>query len=290
MNIQNSHMPPQATRLVTGPAKVKTYESTGGEVTAQFAQHLLTLLPANNPITPTSIVHDNACGSGTISRAILSTSPSVKVHATDIDQPFLDALSADAQKNNWPVEVSNQKSEKLDFADATFTHSFTNIALFFFSDAGLDGAKEIHRTLQPGGTAVVNCWKHVTWLFPILAVHKHFRPSQPFSPPTTNWADGKQIVKVMTEAGFAQEKIRIESHEVWTVVEGGDAGFREWCEKSWAYLGGIAGWVETDEGVWAEEVNMLMKVLKGLPEEKGVKVEGDVVRLRAEQWLVVAEK
>ncbi|KAF2627385.1 S-adenosyl-L-methionine-dependent methyltransferase [Macroventuria anomochaeta] len=203
-------------------------EYYGGLVTAQFAEHNLSLI---SPIQDGSIIHDNACGSGTVSRLILSSprAPSnIKIHATDIDPPFLSALQYSAKQHTWPISVTNQKSESLSFADNTFTHSLTNIAIFFTTSAGLDGAKEIYRTLQPGGTAVVNCWAHVTWLFPVRAVHETIRPGKVFPTPVVAWHDGQHIQAVMQEAGFKEEDMRIERSDAWAVVkrtwDGGGGG------------------------------------------------------------------
>ncbi|KAF2787478.1 hypothetical protein K505DRAFT_223888, partial [Melanomma pulvis-pyrius CBS 109.77] len=182
-----------------------------GKVTADFAAHNLTLIP---PIQAGSIIHDNTSGAGTVSRKILSNAPAdIKIHATDIDQVFLDNLQEDATANSWPIEVSNQRSEALSFPDNYFTHSITNIGIFFTTSAGLDGAKEIHRTLKPGGTAIVNCWGHVTWFLPMKTVHDTLRPGKPFPAPTINWSDGQQIRKIMLEAGFAKDHLRVEQSE-----------------------------------------------------------------------------
>ncbi|KAF1846907.1 uncharacterized protein K460DRAFT_248635, partial [Cucurbitaria berberidis CBS 394.84] len=184
-----------------------------GKVTSEFAAHNLTLL---SPIPSGSIIHDNACGSGTVSRHILSASPppEVKIHATDMDQVFIDVLQSDVLKNGWPIEVLNERSESLlSFYDDYFTHSITNIAIFFTSSGGLDGTREIYRTLQPGGTAVVNCWEAVTWLLPIKLVHDATRPGKPFFAPPLQWSDGKQIQKIMADAGFKKENTRVERSE-----------------------------------------------------------------------------
>lgn len=285
MNISTVNPPPQAQALLSPTEKVSTYETTGGLVTTQFAAHNLSLIPA---IPKGSIIHDNACGSGTITRLIL-TSPSapndLKIHATDIDPPFLSTLSETVAEHNWSVSVSNQKSEALSFDDNTFTHSLTNIAIFFTSSAGLDGAKEIYRTLRPGGTAVVNCWAHVTWLFPIKTVHEAIRPGKPFPTPVIAWHDGQHIQKVMRDAGFKEEDIKIERSDAWAVVK--RDGLREWAEKSWAYLGGIAGWFDGDEETWDQAVDKLVELLLI---QTGTTVEGDEVRMKASQWVVVARK
>ncbi|KAK4232787.1 S-adenosyl-L-methionine-dependent methyltransferase [Achaetomium macrosporum] len=278
-------LPKQAVALLTGKAKVTTYESTGGKTTSKFAAHNLTLMSA---IKPGSTIHDNACGAGTISRHILQNGPSdVKIHATDIDQPFLDVLSEEAAKNEWPVEVSNQKSESTSFADAFFDYDIMNIGIIFMSSGGLDATREMHRTLKPGGFAVVNCWKDITWMLPIILVHKAFRgETTPFPAPPINWTDGKQLRKILVEAGFEESKIHLENHEVTTVLEEGDE-FRGWVEKTWAYLAGIGGWHEVDGEKWDEEVDMLAALLKKQP---GTKVEGGKVTMTASQWVAVAEK
>ena len=285
MNISTVNPPPQAQALLSSTRKVSTYETTGGLVTAQFAQHNLSLIDS---IQDGALIHDNACGAGTVSRLILESSNAPKditIKATDIDPPFLSALQYAAKQGTWPVDVSNQKSEALDFADNTFTHSITNIAIFFTSSAGLDGARQIYRTLRPGGTAVVNCWAHVTWLLPVRAVHETIRPGKPFPTPVVAWHDGQLIKRVMLEAGFKEEDMRIEKSDAWAVVK--RAGLRAWAEKSWAYLGGIAGWFDGDEETWDQAVDKLVELLLVQP---GTVVEGDDVRLKASQWVVIAKK
>ncbi|KAF2733586.1 S-adenosyl-L-methionine-dependent methyltransferase [Polyplosphaeria fusca] len=285
MDINSQYLPSRAKSLLQGQHKVSTYESTGGAVTAQFASHNLTLIPA---IPANSTVHDNTSGAGTVARLILASdthSSEVQIHATDIDQVFLDVLSADVAAHSWPVSVSNQRSEALSFSDETFDYSITNIGIFFTSSAGLDGAKEIYRTLKPGGTAVVNCWDSVTWFFPIKLVHDAMRPGKPYPAPVINWSDGQQIQKVVAEAGFAKEGLRVEQSEAFARVP--EAEFRGWVEKTWAYLAGIGLWQESDEERWDEAVDLLVKLLK---EQPGTKVVDGVVQMRASQWVVVATK
>lgn len=279
-------LPKQAAALLTGKAKVTTYESTGGKTTSKFAVHNLALIPA---IKPGSVIHDNACGAGTVTRIILQNAApaDIKIHATDIDQPFLDVLSEDAAQHAWPVEVSKQKSEATTFADATFDLDVMNIGVIFMSGAGLDGTREMYRTLKPGGLAVVNCWKAITWMIPIMLVHKAFRgEAVPFPAPPISWKDGTQLRRILVEAGFEEGKIRLESHEVVVELQEGPE-FREWVEKTWAFLAGIGGWHEVDAEKWDEEVDMLAELLKKQPTTK---VEGDKVTMTASQWVAVAQK
>jgi SAM-dependent methyltransferase len=283
MAFDTQRQPKQATILLKDQGKVSVYEATGGAVTAKFAAHNLSLLP---PIPSGSIIHDNACGAGTVSRLILSSKspPSdIKIYATDIDQVFLDVLESDVQRNSWPIEVSNQRSETLLFPSNHFTHSITNIGIFFTSSAGLDGAKEIYRTLQPGGTAVVNCWETITWLLPFKLVHEALRPGKPYPAPPVLWSDGKQIQKVMLEAGFSREEMRVEKSEAWATT----GEIRSWAEKSWAFLGGLGGWAETDEERWDEAVDLLVAHILAQP---GTETIDGQVRMKASQWIVIARK
>ncbi|KAF2113006.1 hypothetical protein BDV96DRAFT_148823 [Lophiotrema nucula] len=284
MNINKPHLPKQARALLNGRAKVATYESTGGKVTAQFAAHNLSLI---DYIPAGSLVHDNMAGSGTVARQILAANPTkdIKIYASDIDQPFLDSLSEDVKSKSWPIEISTENANKLSFSDEQFTHSITNIGIFFTSDAGLDGAKEIYRTLKPGGVAVVNCWEKVSWLFPILSVHKALRGDTPFPAPTINWSDGQQLQKVMLEAGFKKENIKVEKSEAWETIPAND--LRNWSEKTWAYLGFLGPAVESDEDRWDEAVDLFVKILK---EQPGVKVSDGEVQVSASQWIIVATK
>lgn len=274
-------MPKQAKALLEGTGKVSVYEATGGAVTAEFAAHNLTLIP---PIPVGSIIHDNACGPGTVSRAILSSHPpqDITIHATDIDQVFLDSLHSSTTSNTWPITIAAAKSEALPFPDAYFTHSLTNIGILFFSAAGLDGAREIHRTLKPGGVAVVNCWADITWLPAMGLTSAKTRGVTPPFPPV-NWQDGTQLRKVMLEAGFKAEKMRVERSEAWAKT----ADLRAWAEMTWAFLGGLGGWHEGDEGRWEEAVDGLVE---GLLKQPGTKKVGDEVWMRASQWVVVATK
>lgn len=286
MDIHKGNLPKQARALLEGAEKVETYEATGGGVTAEAAVHNLTLLPS---IPAGSVVHDNGCGAGTVTRLLLSpssgTPTDAKIYATDMDQIFLDKLQQDVSQHNWPVEVSNQKSEALSFADNFFDCSIANFAIFFTSNAGLDGAKEIYRTLKPGGTAVVNCWATIPWLGPILKTHMRFRNGKPYPAPPINWSDGQQIQKVIREAGFAEGKMRVEKSEA--CARCAESEVRAWAERSWAFLAGIGGWYDEDEEKWDEEVDFLKSELL---KADGIKVEGGKVEMKASQWVVIAEK
>jgi hypothetical protein len=87
----------------------------------------------------------------------------------------------------------------------------------------------------------------------------------------------------MLEAGFSKENIIVEKSEAWAKTN----DIRDWAEKSWAYLGHIGGWMETDGERWDEAVDLLVKHIL---EQEGTRRVGDEVWMRAGQWVVIAKK
>jgi ubiquinone/menaquinone biosynthesis C-methylase UbiE len=275
------YIPKQAKALIEGSKRVAVYSETGGTVVADFCAHNLTLIPR---ISSGSIIHDNACGPGTVTRQLLTNNPpsDLKIHATDIDQTFLDSFQCDAAQNKWDVSITNQRSEALSFGDNFFDYSINNIGIFFTTSGGLDGANEVFRTLKPGGTAIVNCWAHITWLPPFAMTHAAIR-NFPMPKPPITWNDGQQIQKIMLEAGFKKENMQVKKSEAWATT----TDLRDWAEKAWAFLANLGGWYEEDEGKWSQAVDLFVEKLL---EQEGTERVGEQIRMRAEQWVVVATK
>lgn len=132
-----------------------------------FAQESLTLAP---PVDSTSHVHDNACGPGIVTRAILELFPSARIDATDISEGMVGATKV--RYGTSDGRVTAQVMDVLDlsgFEDDRFTHSFSNFVFVILKpDEVRKGAREIYRTLQPGGTAVVVGWEQVGWKYDFL--------------------------------------------------------------------------------------------------------------------------
>ena len=87
----------------------------------------------------------------------------------------------------------------------------------------------------------------------------------------------------MLEAGFKREDMRVDRSEAWAKT----SDIRDWCEKSWAFLGGMGGWTATDEERWDEAVDLLAKFCL---EQEGTKVVDGEVWMKASQWVVIATK
>jgi SAM-dependent methyltransferase len=91
------------------------------------------------------------------------------------------------------VEIEFTPAEELKFRDTTFTHSITNCVIARLKDDGAaQVCKEIHRTLKPGGVAVVSIWAHAPHWPAMAAAHDATSPagSPPLLSGTAKWEDG----------------------------------------------------------------------------------------------------
>ncbi|KAF2190240.1 hypothetical protein K469DRAFT_699845, partial [Zopfia rhizophila CBS 207.26] len=83
----------------------------------------------------------------------------------------------------------------------------------------------------------------------------------------------------MCEAGFKEQKMEIGRSEAWTKTK----DLRRWVELTWAYLGGIGSWQESDKERWDEAVKLMEVKLR---EAEGTSIVDDEVWMRASQWVV----
>lgn len=110
-------------------------------------------------------IHDNACGTGLMSKALIQNLESgqhMRIYCTDAAPGMIDAVRARRRTNPiWTqniVEAKTMNGMDLEYADMTFAASFTMFAIFLFPDPA-KGVREIYRTLVPGGLAVVSGWQ-----------------------------------------------------------------------------------------------------------------------------------
>jgi len=196
------------------------YERQVASVTRKIATQILTLLP---PITPSSIIHDNACGPGIVtldilSQATASNMPPPTIYATDFAEAMVVQLqdAIDAQNLKTVTAQVMDGSDLSAFGDNTFTHSITSFGIFAFPDA-VAGTKHIFRTLKPGGVAIITTWKYPGKLHFVNEVLQDLAPgSTPFWP-FQGWLEEEKLRGVLEEGGF--EKGNIEIHVKETIQD-----------------------------------------------------------------------
>lgn len=142
------------------PFDSNLFQIIGADETLEIARHTMTLLPTP-PFHADAVIHDAACGLGPVTETILASAPppTIKIHATDIAPPMINVYNQAAEARHWPCRAEIMDAQKLAFPDATFSHVFLSFGLPIMDDP-VAAAREIYRTLKPGGTAVTAFWLH----------------------------------------------------------------------------------------------------------------------------------
>jgi len=171
------------------------------------------------PITSSSVVHDNACGPGVVTGAILSStsftsgSELPKIYATDLSGPMIKKLKTKPWADKVDAQVMN--SAELAFPDATFTHSFTNFALPTMpQDDAEKAAAQIYRTLQPGGTAEISIFRKMSYLDLFKKAADQVKPGTVVNEGgaiPAHWMKEETLRDVLVAGGFKSEQIQIKS-------------------------------------------------------------------------------
>jgi ubiquinone/menaquinone biosynthesis C-methylase UbiE len=201
------------------------YEAITAGSTRELARHLLNISP---PIDATSVVLDNACGTGVVAQELLlntfssntaipsitcvDAAPAMVDTARDICHGMLSTANSTDQTR---VTCATMPGESLSLPDNHFTHSFTNQGITFFSDASL-GASEIHRTLKPGGTAIVTAWtRDLGHVRVVEEAQKAYKPDSTLFrfPIPEQWYQASHLEKTLRDAGFGD--VHVSEKTVW---------------------------------------------------------------------------
>jgi SAM-dependent methyltransferase len=233
------------------PFDDKLFEIIGADETLSIAKHIMTLLPS---FPADAIIHDTACGLGPITQSILATSPpdTIKIHATDFAPPMAGIYNQIAGASGWSTRAELMDASKLEFPDATFSHVFLSFGLPIIADP-VAAAREMYRTLRPGGTAITAFWlqipqgqcasetRRVVW-GPEAALAVEPKPQH---------SDRGYIPSLLVEGGFRAEDVRLFEKSAFLPVEDLDVFSR----AIWSAIGQpMGGWTQEDEERWDEAV------------------------------------
>lgn len=150
-------------------SQVEVYERLTGGCTRIIAAEISKSITP--PITSTSYVLDNACGTGAFTEEVKARIPDAHIMAADIAPGMARRVRDLVNSRGWTnVETPVQDMRDLNqFDKDTFTHVVTNFALAPLKDQDelLKATREMYRVLQDDGVCVVTSWagKH-----PILSV------------------------------------------------------------------------------------------------------------------------
>ncbi|KAI1410393.1 hypothetical protein F5Y13DRAFT_73892 [Hypoxylon sp. FL1857] len=221
------------------------------------------------PLPAGAHVHDNGCGAGAVTEATFALhsadhASSLRISATDCNPGGFAGFQAKAQDKGWPVEVSQMDCRALSFPDDTFSHSFTS---FVFLQVWRDDelcAREIYRTLQPGGLALVTTWEDLatTAVFRQAYQRLHGEGRELPEMLQTNWYSGNHVRKAMLAVGFDASRMKVDSYSTQVRIQ--DA--RRWCEIGWSICGASkGGWTQKDEDDWGKAIRLALEALLTSP-------------------------
>jgi ubiquinone/menaquinone biosynthesis C-methylase UbiE len=181
-----------------------TYERRIGRATRAVAAHIIAKTLGDLP--ERSLIHDNACGTGAVTDELLKIYPGAHIEATDAAPPMVDIVKAQMQSRGLSNQVQGSVMDgaELMFSDDKFNASVTNFGIFFLPEP-LKGMKEIHRTLKPGGIAVLTCWERLNLIYEIfVGIEKLIKPGTEFKRPDflLKWQDSATMEGLLKEAGF----------------------------------------------------------------------------------------
>ncbi len=175
-----------------------------------FARQALALAD----LGPTAEVLDVATGPGTLA---LEIAPRVKrVDAVDFSPAMLEQL----ERRRRVLRIENVHARQADgqalpFSEGSFDAAFSMFGLMFFPDRD-KGFSELHRTLRPGGVAVVSSWAPMAESPLMIAMFGALRAADPSRPaPQTNpfnLENPEVFAKELGAAGFRD--VRIERRTV----------------------------------------------------------------------------
>ncbi|KAH8648656.1 S-adenosyl-L-methionine-dependent methyltransferase [Xylariales sp. PMI_506] len=213
-------------------------------------------------------IHDNGCGTGASTAAIMTTvapetAASITITATDILEAAVNAYRERATAGSWPSEAVVMDANKLSFADETFSHSFGSALLFAGpQNNGIGAIKEMYRTLQPGGILIVNSLAHTPTIGPVTESSRATRPKSTPLPrqDVGHWADPAFLSGIVEEGGFEKEKIKVQQCEYFATTP----DFEVFPSLLWSFIGGTttAGWSVEDELKWDQAVHIVKEELQ----------------------------
>ncbi|KAK9772393.1 putative Methyltransferase type 11 domain-containing protein [Seiridium cardinale] len=229
------------------PFDAKVFEIIGADETLDIAKHEMTLLP---PFPADAIIHDAACGLGPVTESIIATGPpnTIKIEATDLAPPMVGIYNNNATGKKWPSRAVTMDAQKLTFPDSTFSHVFLSFGLPILENP-VTAAKEMYRTLKPGGTAVTAFWLQI----PQGECGQDTRraiwgPDAKLAiEPNPRHKDRDYLRDLLVEGGFKFEVVELYEKSATLPVEDLDI----FSTAIWSAIGQPAGgWTEEDDEKW----------------------------------------
>ena len=246
-----------------------SYTKSTGNTTRSVVEQLLDDVKLG--ITGNSLIHDNACGDGTATAAVIDFCASRAIHppkitATDCNEAMVEATKKRQTEagSNWSnVTVELQDSHRLtNFKDDLFHFSFCNMSINTFAQP-LKVLYEIHRTLRPAGIAVVSIWKRFGVADVMRNAQRKVKGEEfdgEVKPPGADMTKEGVIANLMYISGWELGKIKTLQKDV--LVKEGTPEFNDLKQallegKEFAWV--RAGWSDEENAKWPQALDEAMK-------------------------------
>ncbi|KAI0470482.1 S-adenosyl-L-methionine-dependent methyltransferase [Xylariaceae sp. FL0804] len=267
------------------PFDSKLIDIIGGDETQAIAQYEMTLLPA---FPSDTVLHDTACGLGPVTQSVLATAPpsSIQIHASDAAPPMVGLYNDMASAQGWSSRAVIMDAQKLEFPDSTFSHVFLSFGLPIMEDP-VAAAKEMYRTLKPGGTAITAFWLHIPQGECAQETRRAvWGPNARLAvEPKPEHKDRGYNRDLLVKGGFQLGDIQLYEKSVFLPVKSLD----ELAVGIWSAIGQPeGGWSQEDEEKWYEAV---AKYKELLPKESGFHQDSEGnITLEATAQIAIARK
>lgn len=188
--------------------QAQTYDHRLGGATNLIAKYIVSIAP---PINAESLVLDNCCGTGAVtSELIVQKADAVPfIYAIDKSPAMMTITRSLIAKSGLGERILSEvmDSEELKFTDNSIDLSITNFGIFFCADP-VRGAQEIYRTLKPGGTAFVTCWKYLAYKPILYLVQDIIQPEKRMvMQMIEDWSHKEKLQETMSKGGFSTLKM-----------------------------------------------------------------------------------
>jgi SAM-dependent methyltransferase len=270
------------------PSQITNYQAEHlaelqGDVSETAINYCLGLIPA---FKDGNVVHDNACGSGAVTETIMSKNPpEIHIHATDINPQFVAGVHKLAEERKWPVTTAVMSAQDITFPDNTFTHSITSFAFHCLGDHD-QAARQVYRTLKPGGVAIATIWTFMPHVEALQYAHCRTRGEDGPMPallPLENFKEA-DLRAALQVGGFKDKKISCSEKICYLKVP----DMKRWAQLAWSYLGHLpTGWSQNDEDKWDEAIQ---DIVEQLASGDGITVENGETVMKMISVVAVAEK
>ncbi|KAI0867184.1 hypothetical protein GGS24DRAFT_486380 [Hypoxylon argillaceum] len=152
-------------------------------------------------------------------------------------------------------------AQKLTFESNKFTQSITSFAFHCLGDHD-EAARQVYRTLKPGGVAVATIWVFMPHVGALQ--HAHWRTRGRDGPmPTLLLEDFHEasLKAALEVGGFKPENINCTNTTAHLKVP--PNGLKRWAQLAWSYLGQPpSGWSQNDEDHWDEAIDVIVEQLQ----------------------------